>query len=95
MPNALPTAAAYRHAHEALQRAAGGQVVSIRTLVRETLTRIHGRDHFEFRGTAEDSVYEAALDRKNSLDIYRSPAIAYRYWEGDEYVVMVRCFGLD
>ena len=26
MPTALPTAAAYRHAHEAHQRAAGGQV---------------------------------------------------------------------
>lgn len=95
MPNALPLAAAYQHAHEAQQRAAGGQVVLVRTLVRETLVRIHNRDHFEFRGANEDSVYAAALDKKNSLDIYRSPAIAYRYWEGDEYVVMVRCFGLD
>lgn len=95
MPNALPPADAYQHAFEAQQRAAGGQVVSTRTLVRETTTRIHGRDHFEFRGTNEDSVYAAALDRKNSIDIYRSRAVAYRYWEGDEYVVMVRCYGLD
>ncbi|WP_354676777.1 hypothetical protein [Cupriavidus plantarum] len=95
MPNALPTAAAYRHAHEAQQRAAGGHVVTTRSLVRETVTRIHNRDYFEFRGANEDSVYGAALDRKNSLDIYRSPAIAYRYRESDEYVVMVRCFGLD
>ena len=95
MPNALPTAAAYRHAHEAQQRAAGGQVVTTRSLVRETVTRFHNRDHFEFRGVNEDSVYEAALDKKNSLDIYRSPAIAYRFWDNGEYVVMVRCFGLD
>ncbi|USE79515.1 hypothetical protein NDR89_23270 [Cupriavidus gilardii] len=48
-----------------------------------------------FRGKDADEVYEAALSRKNAIDIYRSPAVVARLWDGDEYVVQVRYYGLD
>lgn len=48
-----------------------------------------------FRGKDADEVYEAALERKNAIDPYRSPAVFAQYQDGDEYVVQVRYFGLD
>ncbi|MCT9125380.1 hypothetical protein [Cupriavidus gilardii] len=49
-----------------------------------------------FRGADFEAVYNAALDRKNSIDIYRSPAISAQYLhDSDEYVVEVRYYGLD
>lgn len=48
-----------------------------------------------FRGKDADEVYEAALAEKNRIDPYRSPSIATRLWEGDQYVVQVRYYGLD
>ncbi|WNG69316.1 hypothetical protein [Cupriavidus gilardii] len=48
-----------------------------------------------FRGADFETVYNAALDRKNSIDIYRSPAICAQYVQNGEYVVEMRYYGLD
>ena len=50
---------------------------------------------YTFRGHDEDQVRLAALDRKHAIDPYRDPAIDMQYWDGDEYVVELRYFGLD
>ncbi|MGA4275607.1 hypothetical protein ACKZDW_02310 (plasmid) [Ralstonia syzygii subsp. celebesensis] len=94
MPNAMPPAAAYQHAHEARQ-SAGGSAVPAPGKVTGKHSRIHGRDYYEFRGTDVDTVYAAALDCKNSIDIYRSPAVCQQYLDGQEHVVLVRAFTLD
>ncbi|MCY1206748.1 hypothetical protein D3C81_1126930 [compost metagenome] len=93
MPNALPPAAAYQRAFEAQQRV-GGHAMPV-PAVREISRTMYGNPHFEFRGKDEDAVYAAALDRKNLIDPYRSPAVVGRYWEGLEYVVVVRVYGLE
>ncbi|SCB10158.1 hypothetical protein [Cupriavidus alkaliphilus] len=92
MPNAVPPAAAYQRAYEAQQRAGGGHALPA---VREISRMMYGNPHFEFRGTDEDQVYAAALDRKNLIDPYRSPAVVGRYRDGIDYVVVVRAFNLD
>ena len=48
-----------------------------------------------FRGKDADEVCSTALDRKNAIDPYRSPAVFAQYQDGDEYVVQVRYYGLD
>lgn len=48
-----------------------------------------------FRGKDADEVYEAALERKNRIDPYRSPAVVAQVRDGDDYVVQVRYYGLD
>ncbi len=92
MPNALPPAAAYQRAFEAQQRAGGGHALPV---VREISRTMYGNPHFEFRGADEDKVYAAALDRKNLIDPHRSPSVVGRYWDGLDYVVVVRAYGLD
>ncbi|SPD47500.1 hypothetical protein [Cupriavidus neocaledonicus] len=95
MPNALPPAAAYQRAFEAQQRVGGHAMPVPATAVRETSRTMYGNPHFEFRGPDEDAVYAAALDRKNLIDPYRSPAVVGRYRDGVDYVVVVRAFNLD
>lgn len=50
---------------------------------------------YTYRGKNKDEVLLTALDRKHAIDPYRDPAIDMQYWDGDEYVVELKYYGLD
>jgi hypothetical protein len=63
--------------------------------IRTEQRRVGSTTEVEFRGADQDEVYEAALDHKNSIDPYPSPAVKYQCRDGADWVVVLRFYGLD
>jgi len=71
------------------------KVAPLRARVSRDERRIGSGGLVTFRGKDRDEVYEVALDRKNEIDSYRSPAVKAQYQDGDDWVVELRFYGLD